>query len=364
MTLLRHRATAGISPHVLFLADGPLRQEVDALGVRTSLVEPGRFREPWRLTLAVERAARMLRRERPDVVLSWFSRAQTVLAPAAALAGMRRRVVLWEHELPDRDVTMVARVAVALPCAWVIADTAAASRANRRLWPHRPGSFVFPGIDPPEPAPAQRVAALRAELGLPTDRPVIGIVGRLIEWKGQRRLIEAVALLRDQGIDVSLLVVGHEAYGVEPGIAERLRALVDVRGLGDRVWLCGHVPEPWAHMGLMDVLVSASEGEPFGLVLLEAMALGTPVLAVESGGPAEIVEDGTSGVLVPSGAPEDLAGGLARLLAELPQRGEALRRAARARFHERFRAERMAADVGRELVGVSDRAARVERADR
>jgi glycosyltransferase involved in cell wall biosynthesis len=94
----------------------------------------------------------------------------------------------------------------------------------------------------------------------------------------------------------------------------------------------------------MDVAVNASDPEPFGIVLLEAMALGVPVVAVSSGGPAEIVEHGESGLLVPSAEPEHFAATLAELVAS-PRRRQELAEGGRARFEARFTTERMVEDL-------------------
>lgn len=355
VNILRHRDTAGIDPLVLMLADGPFREEIEAMGVRTELIEPGRFREPWKLAAAILRLARLLRAERPDVVISFLARVQTVLAPAAALAGMRNRIVSWEHEVTSGG--LLDRLAVALPCAWVIACSRAASDANRRLWPHRDGGHLWPGIEAPRPAGAERLAALRESLDLPEGATVLGIVGRLIEWKGQGRLVEALAQLRARGHDVVLLVVGGESHGVRAGSEAELRALADRLGVADQVRFCGHVAEPLGHVELMDILVSASDGEPFGIVLLEAMALGVPVVAVAKSGPLEILADGESGVLVPASTPGDLADGIERLLDD-PGLRERIAEGGRRRYEETFTADRMARELGAMLRGlVSERRA-------
>ena len=311
------------------------------------------------MAVAIVRFARLLRRERPDVAISWIPRVHTVLAPAALLSRDTRRLVTCEFAVPTGS--LLERVVAALPSAWVLSICSRASlEANRALWPHRDGNVVLPGIEEPRRASAERLSELRDELSLAPGRPVVGIVGRLLSWKAQDRLMEAVALLRDRGLEVTLLIVGSETHGVEAGIEARLRDLVDRLEIGDCVRFCGHVPEPWAHVELMDVLVNASDGEPFGLVLVEAMALGVPVLAIDRFGPTEIIEHGESGWLVPTNRPRDLAEGLEALL-----RDDALRRrlavGGRRRYEERFTAPRMAREVGRVLRNVAAEAPRRDR---
>jgi glycosyltransferase involved in cell wall biosynthesis len=344
--MLRGRAEVGIDPHVLFLADGDFRAEVEAEGIPTSVIEPGRFREPWRLAGAIGRTARLINRLQPRLCISWLPRVQTVLGPAAAITGRAGHVVYFECEVPRG---LINHAAVALPCRWVVACSTSALAANQAMAPHRDGTTVWPGIDPPEHTAPARLAQMRSELGL-GERPVIGVVGRLLSWKGQDKLIEAAALLRAEGLEVDVLIVGSEAHGVEPGIEQRLRALAADLGLQDSVVFTGHVPDAAPYMELMDVFVSASDGEPFGVVLLEAMALGKPVVAVAKHGPLDIIEHGESGLLAPTNAPGDLATAIAALLND--ERGRAwLATCGQNRYRAMFRRERMLADLRRTLHG-------------
>jgi glycosyltransferase involved in cell wall biosynthesis len=144
--------------------------------------------------------------------------------------------------------------------------------------------------------------------------PVVGLVGRLQPWKGQDRLLEAQALLRERGLKIQTLIVGGDSWGLSPDYAASLPRLAERLGLGDAVTLTGEVPDAGPYVERMDVLVNASDPEPFGIVLLEAMARGVAVIAVDSGGPGEFIDDGRTGVLAHSGEPEALADAVEPLL--------------------------------------------------
>jgi glycosyltransferase involved in cell wall biosynthesis len=207
---------------------------------------------------------------------------------------------------------------------------------------------IHPGIDaPPRLEPGERERR-RAELGLVAGRPVIGIVGRLMTWKGQHYVLRALGLLRDRGHDVHGLIVGGNAYDMEPAYEPSLHALCTELGLEDRVTFTGQVPDGTAYMGLMDVAVNASDHEPFGIVLLEAMAQEVPVVAVAAGGPAEIIEDGVSGLLVDRATPEHFADAFERLIAS-PELRRRVGEGGRRRFEERFTSARMVEDITRNL---------------
>jgi glycosyltransferase involved in cell wall biosynthesis len=145
-------------------------------------------------------------------------------------------------------------------------------------------------------------------------------------------------------VDVHGLVVGGPLPGTAPNAIRELEAAVAQRGLDGSVTLTGQVPDARELIELMDVLVSLAPVEAFGIALLEAMALGVPVVAAPAGGPRELIEDGTSGLLVPAAQPGEVADAVQRIL-EDAQLYERLSVGATERFRTRFRAERMAADL-------------------
>jgi glycosyltransferase involved in cell wall biosynthesis len=348
--VLPHAVAAGIAPHVVFFEHGPLATALGANGIRTTVIPVARPNDPLLAVRTVARLRRLIARDDPEVVLAWLARAHTWLAPAAVLAGRADRLVWWQHHISRGE--RLETVGTLLPARCVIATSDAAAAAQRARRPRRSCMVVRPGIDQPARPSASTLAALRARLGIPAGRTIVGIAGRLVRWKGHERFLQALACLHRSGRDVAGLVVGGVAYGIDKDLPERLRQQVAAAGLADRVVFTGHVGDPLAHIALMDVLVNATVGEPFGLTLLEAMALGTPVVAVGRAGPAEIVVPGVSGVLTPDGRPESLAAGVTALLADGELR-ERVRAGGRRRVEERFTAERMAADMAHALRTVA-----------
>lgn len=347
--VLPHAVDAGIAPHLVFFEQGPLATALGANGIRTTVLPVARPNDPLMAVRTVARLRRLIARDDPEVVLAWLPRAHTWLAPAAVLAGRADRLVWWQHHISRGE--RLETVATLLPARCVIATSDAAAAAQRARRPRRSCAVIHPGIDLRPPPAASATADLRARLGIPVGRAIVGIAGRLVDWKGHERFVEALALLHRSGRDVAGLVVGGVAYGIDAGLPEQLRRRVEAVGLADRVVFTDHVDDPLAHIALMDVLVSATVGEPFGLALVEAMALGTPVVAVDAAGPAEIVVPGVSGVLTPDGRPESLAAGVSALLADGELR-ERVRAGGRRRVEERFTAHRMAADMARVLRAV------------
>jgi glycosyltransferase involved in cell wall biosynthesis len=347
-TLLRNLDRSRVEPHVLSLEPGPFEREVAGLGIRTSVVVAGRLRQPRRVAAAVRAVARLFEREQPDLILNWSPKTQLYGGAAARLAGYGDRVVWWQHGIPNDH--WLDRLATALPARAVGCSSHASEVAQRGLWPHRPTFVIHPGIEPPDGASPEEVIELRERLGIPRGRVIVGMVGRLQPWKGQDRLLHALGSLRERGHDVHGLMVGGDAYDLSPRYARDLKRMVGDLGLTNAVTLTGHVERVDPYLQLMDVFVNASEAEPFGIVLLEAMALGTPVLAVAGGGPLEIIEPGRTGVLA-DGAD---AHALARALGDLVSDPDLRERLAEAgpRAAARFSAGRMAEEMQSRLEGL------------
>jgi glycosyltransferase involved in cell wall biosynthesis len=292
---------------LVFFEDGSWPRELREAGFRVDVLAAGRLREPHRWAGTVWRLARIFRGRRPDVILNWSAKTQLYGSPAALLAGMADRVLWWQQSIPSRS--WLDSVATLLPAAAVGCYSKAAADAQGRLFPRRLTFVVAAGT----PAPDADTGA-GSRLTPTGQRPVVGLVGRLQPWKGQDRMIHAQALLRERGREMHLLIVGGDAYNLSAEYASSLPGLVASLGLTDAVTLTGQVPDAGPYIEQMDVLVNASDPEPFGIVLLEGMARGVAVVAVDSGGPAEFIEDGATGVLARTGEPEALADALEVLL--------------------------------------------------
>lgn len=173
------------------------------------------------------------------------------------------------------------------------------------------GSFGIDAIGRFNPArfgPAVRRAE-RARLGIPEAAPVVGFVGRLVCDKGVPELMAAWGLLREEFPDLYLIIAGpFEEHAPLPAVVvEQMRS-------DDRVRLTGHVGEPASLYAAMDLLTLPTHREGFGQVLLEAAAMGLPVVATRVTGCVDSVQDGTTGTLVPPRNAHALAAAVALYL--------------------------------------------------
>jgi glycosyltransferase involved in cell wall biosynthesis len=197
------------------------------------------------------------------------------------------------------------------------------------------------------PDPAGRRAA-RAKLGVREGTALVGVVGQITPWKGQADAIEAVSLVGQRHPSILLLVVGSVKFaGSRHDNHEYLAALhrrVAELGLGGRVRFLGEREDIPQLLRALDILLVPSWEEPFGRVVIEGMAVSTPVLATAVGGPAEVIEDGDDGILLPPRQPRRWADAIDALLAD-PDRRLALgcqaRHTVEARFDEAQHATRI-----------------------
>jgi glycosyltransferase involved in cell wall biosynthesis len=302
---------------LVFFEHGSWPTALADAGFRVDVVVAGRLREAHRWASTVSRIARIARRRDPDLILNWAAKTQLYGAPAAMLAGMPDRVVWWQQAIPPRS-SWLDRCATKLPAAAIGCYSSASALAQAQLTPVR-RTFVV-GAGAPVPVPA--AASERMPLQLPDDVPIVGLVGRLQPWKGQDRLLRAQVLLRERGHRMHTVIVGGDAYGLSSEYAGSLPALVSELGLTGDVTLTGQVPDAGPYIEQFDVLVNASDPEPFGIVLLEGMSRGVAVVAVDSGGPSEFIDGGHTGQLAKTGDPAALADALEPLLVSDARRQE------------------------------------------
>jgi glycosyltransferase involved in cell wall biosynthesis len=341
VNLIERAAIGGYDPSVLLLRDGPLRALLEPTGVPLTVAAIGRFRDLPTTATTMRGVATVIRREQPDVVYSNMAMAHMYAALPAWLAD---RPAFWHQAGIPAPASMLDRCASALPARCVLTVSSQAARAQRRLRPSPPVALFRPGIALDRFQVADG-AELRARHDVPPDAPFVGIVGRLQEWKGQREFLLAAAEVAKVMPEARFAVVGGAILGWEGDYPDRLRRLASELQIEDRVIFTGHtdeVPE-WLHA--LDIVVNASAAEPFGLVVAEAMASGAVVVAVRSGGPADVITDGVNGLLCEAPEPLVIADRILLAVRDLDLRAR-IATAARAHAYDNFGADRMASDFG------------------
>jgi glycosyltransferase involved in cell wall biosynthesis len=306
----------GYAPMVALFEEGPLEAWLRDAGCPGDRVPFGRLRHPVDVAGTVRALRSLARRTGARLVLGNTNVGH--IYGGAAAATLRLPAVWWQQTIPTRRYggplmtrPLLDRMAARLPAALVMASSREAAAAQRQLTPRRRVEVVPLGIDLGQVrASAGRGAELRRREGLGAG-PVVGMAGWIWPWKGQDVFLRAAARLADRWPTARFAIVGGTGDGT---FRTQLDDLVRELGLLGRVVFAGDRADVYDWFDAMDVAVHASWGEAFGLVLVEAMALGTPVVATSAGGPSEIVEDGVSGFLVPPGDDRAMAEAIARAL--------------------------------------------------
>lgn len=228
--------------------------------------------------------------------------------------------------------------------------------------------IIHRGVDcerfAPAAIPDDHVASLRAQWHVAPSARIVLVPARLTAWKGQRVVIEAAGILKDQGLldDVCFVMAG-DAQGRNDYLAS-LRARASALGLKDRILFVGHVADmAAAYRAAWATVVASIEPEAFGRVAIEAQAMAVPVIATDIGAPPETVlsQQGTpadqiTGWLVPPGDAVALAEQLANALAMSPLERGHMGQRARAHVLRRFTIQAMKAqtlDVYDQLLGTN-----------
>ncbi|MNS26441.1 D-inositol 3-phosphate glycosyltransferase [compost metagenome] len=346
-----------IEPILATSPGGPLVDRARALGIQVlsldltsdvlhlSREEWGR--NPWAFAWRartyvreVDRIARFMR-EHGVAFLHTNTLKAHVLGSLAAMWA--RRPIVWHmRDLPSSrgDARALLGTLFKLVNPGIVAisravanDLPPAMRARTRV--------VYNGVDLEA---FDQTAIPATDLPLPAgDGPVIGTVSYLIPWKGQEVFLRAAAALAPAHPGWRFLLVGDPIFQFRAE-RERLQGLAAELGIADRVAFAGHREDVPAVMSAMDVFVLPSLYEPFGRVLIEAMAAWRPIVASRAGGVPEIVLDGDTGVLVPPGEPEALADAIAAVVIDR-DRAAALGAAARRRVEKHFSLESTVAGV-------------------
>ncbi|NTV51862.1 MAG: glycosyltransferase family 4 protein [Candidatus Firestonebacteria bacterium] len=323
-----------------------LARELQTAGHPTWLAaRPGTLVERWGLDLglrvwptklhgyadlrSVLALAAFLRQEKIQIIHAHWSRDLSNLILASGLSG-RIPIVLTKHVYatePKRDPfhTWVYRhTDRVLAVSQVVAENV---RQTVRIETGKVLT-VYNGLDLRERWNRSRVATadLRAQFGVPAGAPILGFAGRLNAGKGPHLVLEAFARLASKYPLWHLVLVGRAVGESEENYLAGLREIIQTRGLARRVHLVDYRTDMPEVMRTFDVLACPSVFESFGMVVIEAMAMGCAVVGSDSGGIPEIISSGVNGALFAAGDSHALAVSLEPLLAkpEIRQRlGEA-----------------------------------------
>lgn len=275
----------------------PSEQALRGSGIFSLPISIRGYVDPW----SVKRIRRWIREEGVDLVHAHYSKDLWALVPALSMGGKKVPLVLTKHigtMKSKRDLLhrwIYRRVDYIIGISKLIQQNVIRTHP---IEPERVGcipngvdlrAFDVEGTDR---------TAVRAALGIPGDALVVGMIGRLCWWKGYREFLEMAESLIKVEAGVRFLAVGGATLGEEEEV-EEIRSLARSLHLDGKVVFTGFRKDVARLLSAMDLFVYPAYAEAFGLVLIEAMAMGLPVISSDCDGVPEIVVDGKTGILVP-----------------------------------------------------------------
>lgn len=346
-------------------AEGPFVARLRAAGARVEIMPdllkltsrrgPGfLLRFAWNYPGAVRRLAAFIRRERIGLVhTNTIHNLYGVMA--ARLARVPHvwhfREIVWQSGLLRRvELWMARRWSARI----IVTSRAIASMYGpERRWPVQLVR-VPNGVEETRFAPGD-APDVRRVLGAGPADVLIGIACRLDAWKGVDDFLAAAARVARERPHARFAVVGGAIIGQE-AYADALARAAGALGLDGRIvftgWRFGPSDMPDVHRAFDVTVLASREPEPFGLVVIEAMATGRPVIATAHGGPLDIVEDGRTGLLVPPRDVDAMAAAIVSLVDD-PARRARMGQHGRARVLAHYTAAQYVAGIDavyRELV--------------
>lgn len=341
-----------VHPIVAIPASGTLHHELTAMGVETHLVPMDPLVKtrnllrasgyPLAVLSAVRRLARLAKERGVALIHTNSLRAHLYGLLAAKLAGVP--AIPYLHDLYSGGWVRQGLVGLfGFGAERIVVN----SRTVQSTFDDAPRCWdrivlIYPPLDDGfgvDNSPER----IRAEFGLSGCHPVIGFVAHLHPMKRPDIFIRAAPQVLVEFPTARFLLVGG-THAAPLGYVEDLERLVAGLGLQEQVILTGFRHDVAEFYSAFDMLALTSQGEPFGKVLIEAMASETPVVGTALGGPLEIIQHGVTGLLVPPCDPAAVAGAILELARD-PERAKAMGRAGREWVQDRFAITKYTRDI-------------------
>lgn len=332
LNLLKRLNRTRFTPVVVCLQEGSFVDEMrEQAQVEVEVIASGRFRNPldaWRL---IRKLQTFIRNRKIQLVHSTGTGAHLYGGIAAKLCGIPS--IFHVHDMLKwfwSRQGVINRLALLVPTTVAIAVSRQNAECLSKGWVRRTNVRVIYNALAPEsfviPTGFEKVVD---EFGWDSKTPLIVWCGRLQRWKGTHVFLEAAAEVRKQIPDVRFLVVGGTLFGLDSDYEKELHTLAIELNLNNSLQFTGHRNDARRLMAAADMIVHSSIlPDSFNTVVLEAMAIGKPVIATNDGGHTEIIESGKTGLLVEPGNHHLLANAIIQLIqneSERIQMGNAAR---------------------------------------
>jgi len=317
--------------------EGPLSLKLRGLGFNIALIKFPRIFSFFAFCNSITALVRLIKEKNVDIIHSNSIRTHLY----SFLAGRFRGIsVVWhERNLITDEMIDPEKMLYFLPDKIICNSHAIARRFAKKGKLPGKVSVIYNGMDTAEFSPLVTGEEIRKEFKIKPEQAVIGIASRFSRNKGHEIFLKAAQIILNNGSDCAFLVSGGAVFEEDHGREKYLRGMVKDIGMDDRVIFTGFREDMPKIYAAMDIFVLASDAEPCGRVILEAMASGKPVIGTNSGGTPEIVIDDITGYLVEPNNPRMLAEKIA-FLVKNRDIAEKFGRAGRRRTEENFSIEK------------------------
>ena len=301
---------------------GPFVDRLEALGVKAYPLEFPGVRQLIGVRATVNRLRDIIRKEKIALIHSNSIRTHIY----AWLAGHRLKIpVIWhQRNLIEKEIIDPDRMLSFLPDAIICNSTAIANRFIRQGSLPEKVHIIYNGVDTAIFHPHINGDGMRRKFGIAREEIVIGIASRFSKNKGHETFLRAAGKLLTEASPgrekLRFLIAGGAVFTEDMERDEALRGMTRSLGIEDKVIFTGFVKDMPEVYAMMDIFVLASEAEPCGRVIFEAMACGKPMVGTGTGGTSEIAAEWETAILVSPEDPDAMAGAIKTLLDDKDKR--------------------------------------------
>ena len=301
-----------LEPQFALCQEGRSSRELRGAGAPVHMLGAVRISRPWTVWRARRRLREILESQRFEMVICHMPWSLAVFGPVVHSA--RVRLGFWAHGLHTGRHWLESWARRASPDV-AIANSQYTQSGVKDLFPDVPCQIIYPPLEfPAISGSAERRSSVRSALGVSEETVVIVQVSRLEAWKGHALHVDALARLGDIRAPWVCWMVGGAQRPEEEAYLRGLQAKVRAAGLTDRIQFLGQRQDVAELLGAADLFCQPNQGpEPFGIVFVEALRAGLPVVATALGGAREIIDD-SCGSLTPAGDGAALSAALRSLI--------------------------------------------------